>query len=180
MADLLDSTDSEEDFPSPSKLNAIRSARKPSPDPFEYFTLENEKAAPSSFLDASLSSLEASMLELADTAIIDAPSPIVDSSFANGVFDFDAFNDGSEILTRVEISSSTKKVLKNEPSSTPAMKDSLKRGRSATPELAEVKHRRVTKDELVSQPTQAAVPDWVNEFDSDLINELKGYVDFVD
>jgi ATP-dependent DNA helicase HFM1/MER3 len=180
MADLLDSTDSEEDFPSPSKLNAIRSARKPSPDPFEYFTLENEEAAPSSFLDASLSSLEASMLELADTAIIDAPSPMVDSSFANGVFDFDAFNDGSEILTRVEISSSAEKVLKNEPSSTPAMKDSLKRGRSATPELAEVKHRRVTKDELVSQPTQAAVPDWVNEFDSDLINELKGHVDFVD
>jgi ATP-dependent DNA helicase HFM1/MER3 len=43
-----------------------------------------------------------------------------------------------------------------------------------------VKHRRVTKDELVSQPIQPTVPDWVNDFDSDLINELKGFVDFVD
>jgi ATP-dependent DNA helicase HFM1/MER3 len=67
-----------------------------------------------------------------------------------------------------------------EPASTPIIKEPLKRERSATPESLQAKHRRITKDELVSQPTQPTVPDWVNDFDSDLINELKGFVDFVD
>jgi ATP-dependent DNA helicase HFM1/MER3 len=181
MAGVLDSTNSEgEDFPSPSKLGQTAFARKPSPDPFESFTLEGEKAVPSWFPDASLSSLEAGMLELADSTMIDVPSPKIDSSFANGVFDFDAFNDRNESPTKTEISPLIKEVLENEPFSTPVMKGSVKRGRSATPELAEVKHRRVTKNEPISQTTQAAVPDWVKDFDSDLINELKGYVDFED
>lgn len=180
MAGVLDSTNSEgEDFPSPSKLGQTAFARKPSPDPFESFTLEDEKAAPSSFPDTSLSILEAGILELADSTMIDAPSSEIDPSFANGVFDFDAFNDRNESPKKTKISP-FKEVLKNEPFSTPVMKGSVKRGRSATPELAEVKHRRVAKDEPISQTTQTAVPDWVNDFDSGLINELKGYVDFED
>jgi ATP-dependent DNA helicase HFM1/MER3 len=118
------------------------------------------------------------MLELADTAMIDAPSPKVDSSFANGVFDFDAFN--GETPKKPTISSPTNDALKNEPRSTPIVQDSLKRDRSTTPEFQQAKHRRVMKDEPISLGTQAAIPDWVSDFDSDLINELKGFVDFVD
>jgi ATP-dependent DNA helicase HFM1/MER3 len=181
MTDNLDSAYSgEEEFPSPSMLRPNAFVQKPSPEPYVSFRFEEENAAPSSFPDNSLQNLEVDILELADTAMISAPSPKVDSSFANGIFDFDAFNDWIETPKESEIPPFKKDILKNEASSTPVKKDSLKRDRSVTPELPEVKHRRVTKDEHVSQVIQAAVPDWVNDFDSELIDELKGYVDFVD
>jgi len=117
------------------------------------------------------------MTELADAAMVDEPNAELDSSFANGVFDFDAF---SRTPQKPNSSPRTKDTPKIKAASTPIQKDSLKRNCSATPELQHAKHRRVAKDAQISQATQAAVPDWVNEFDSDLINELKDYVDFVD
>lgn len=179
IGDTFGPPDSDDDeFPSPSEMAPISLDRNPSPDPFESFNLPGEHTAPSSFPDNSLASLEAGMLALADTAMIDAPSSKVDSSFANGVFDFDAFY--NETPKKPTISSPTKDALKNEPKSTPIVQDSLKRDRLTTPEFQQAKHRRVMKDEPISLGTQAAIPDWVSDFDSDLINELKGFVDFVD
>jgi ATP-dependent DNA helicase HFM1/MER3 len=182
IADSFASADSgDNEFPLPSAMAPISLDRIPSPDPFESFNLQEEKAAQSSFSGNSQASLEAGVLELADTDMTAAPSPQVDSSFVNGVFDFDAFDERNKTPKKPIISPPTKDLPKNEPTSTPVVKDSLKRDRLATPELKLVKHRRLTEDEPVFQLTQAAaIPDWVNEFDSDLINELKGFVDFVD
>jgi ATP-dependent DNA helicase HFM1/MER3 len=180
IADSFASADSEDDeFPSPSAMAPTSLDRILSPDPFESFNLQEENAAPSSFPDNSQASLEAGMLELADTATIDVPSPQVDSSFANGFFDFDAFEERNKTPKKPIISPPIKD--KRGPPLAPIMKDPLKRDRSATPKLCPVKHRRLTEDEPVLRLTQAAaIPDWVNDFDPDLINELKGFVDFVD
>ncbi len=182
MADVFDSVNYEEDeeFPSPSALGPTVSAQNPSSEPFKFFALEEEKAATSSFPDNSLQTLEAGILELADNGKVEATSSKIDSNFANGIFDFDAFNDRVEISKKLEISPLRSDVLKNEPCSAQAKMNSLKRDRSATPELPEVKHLRLAKGEHVSEVAQAAVPNWVNDFDSELIDELKGYVDFVD
>jgi ATP-dependent DNA helicase HFM1/MER3 len=177
ICDPVRSPDSDYDeFPSLSEMAPVSLDRKPSPDIFESFNLRGENPVPPSFPDNSLGDLEAGLLEPAETEMNDEPSPKIDPSFAKGVFDFDAFRNDS----RSKNSSPTKETLTIEPSPTLIMKESLKRDRSATPEFERAKHRRVTKDEPISQAAQAAVPDWVNEFDSDLINELKGFVDFVD
>jgi ATP-dependent DNA helicase HFM1/MER3 len=181
FADTFDSADSEDDeFPSPSALAGMPSDRPRSPDPFEPFNFRAENAIASSFPENSQASLEAGMLKLAEPAMVDQAGSQVDSSFADGVFDFDAFANSVETPKKSISPSPKKEAPKNEPASAPIVKESLKRERSATPEVQQAKHRRVTKDELFSQPTQPVVPDWVNDFDSDLINELKGFVDFVD
>ncbi|KAE9373450.1 P-loop containing nucleoside triphosphate hydrolase protein [Stipitochalara longipes BDJ] len=173
-----DNADSEYDeFPSPSDMAPAHWHRNPSPDSFESFNIQEVDFAPPSFPASSLASLEAGMIELDDTSMVHDPSVEVDSSFANGVFDFDAFN---ETPSKPISSSPAKEVRKNEVASTPIEKDSVKREFPATPEPQHAKHRRVTKDGPVSQASQGAVPAWVNDFDSDLINELKGFVDFID
>lgn len=177
--DILRVADSDNDeFPSPSEMVPTPLVRNLGLVPFQSFNIQDEDVAPSSFPDNSLASLEAGMIELFDTALMEEPSAKFDSSFANDVFDFDAFN--SKTPRKPSISPPTKDLLKNEPASTTIVNCSLKRDRSATPELQQAKHRRVMKEEPISQATQAAVPHWVNDIDSDLINELKGFVDFVD
>jgi ATP-dependent DNA helicase HFM1/MER3 len=180
FAEGFDSADSGDDeLPSPFAL-AGNPDQLQAQDAFESFDLQVEDPVASSFPDNSQASLEAGMLELAEPAMIDPAGSQVDSSFANGVFDFDAFATSAETPEKSVIPPPKKKVPEKESASTPIVKESLKRERSTTSELQDVKHRRVTKDELVSQPIQPTVPDWVNDFDSDLINELKGFVDFVD
>lgn len=169
----------DDDFPSPSALAPQSSHGRLIPDPLESPNFREENAAPLSYWGSS-ASFEAGMRQLAEAEMIDAPSPKDDSSFANGVFDFDVFNGNFGAPQNPVSSPLAKEILKNEPTSTPIMKDSLKRARSATLELQQAKHRRIMTQESTAYSTQATVPDWVNEFDSGLINELKGFVDFVD
>ena len=184
VADAFDYANSDDEFPSPSALLPTHMEQEPSPDPYGSFPLEpvldhsDEQIVQSSYQDDSL---EAGMLELAEEEIVEGRSnPKVDSSFANDVFDFEAFLYDDEVLLEPELSPANREVSKKEQSSNPGMKEPSKRERSFTPELPEVKHRRITKDEPVSQPPSEMVPDWVNDIDSDLINEFKGLVDFVD
>lgn len=166
----------EEDFPSPSALTKGEGNRS---DPFEIESITHEKATPSSMRDGSFESLEAAMLGLHDSERPKTPTPKIDLSFENGVFDFSSFNDQPE---------------QREIFSSPSMQTSLKRPLSLTPEMPEMKYRRVKKDEsitkdlTITQPEpieheetqQRTIPAWVDEFDSALINDLKGIVDFVD
>jgi len=176
--DPFTSMDSDDDeFPSLSEMAPGSLHHGQDTDLFGPLDVHEEDFASPSLPGSSLASLEAEMAELADDAMIDDLHAEIDSNFANGVFDFDAFNG----TPQKPISSPPgKEVLKSEATVTPIQKDSLKRDRSATPEMQHAKQRRVAKDEPVSQSTQPAVPDWVNDFDSDLINDLKGFVDFVD
>jgi ATP-dependent DNA helicase HFM1/MER3 len=177
--DMFDSWEfaQEEDFPSPS---ALTKGEGNSSDPFEIDLITHEKATPtSSMRDGSLESLEAAMLGLDDSERLKTPTPKIDLNFENGVFNFSAFNDQPE---------------QREIFSSPSMQTSLKRPLSLTPEMPEMKYRRVKKDESTTkdpmitqiepiehkETQQRTVPPWVDEFDSALINDLKGIVDFVD
>jgi ATP-dependent DNA helicase HFM1/MER3 len=52
---------------------------------------------------------------------------------------------------------------------------------SPSPEVTDIKHRRVTKTELPQPaPRLSFIPAWVNDFDSELIDGLKDFVDFID
>lgn len=186
LTDMLDALsaddDDEKEFPSPSALKPTTAfARDFGPDPYGDLELPAHKPARSSFPDDSLMSQNVGMNEYRERSMARQLSPKVDSSFANGVFDFDAFDDVvEEAPVKDDFSPSNQDFLQMDENSTPATGGLLKRQASTSPEDIEVKHRRITKDEPQSQATQAPVPDWVNEFDSDLINELRDYVDFIE
>lgn len=193
-------SDGEEVFPSPSALAAY--LKGDSDDPFESGYIHT-----SSIQDPSLESLEAGMLGLDEPMPFGPPTPRANSSFANGVFDFDAFNE---------------KYAEPEVYSSPLMRDSRKRDRSRSPALPETKHRRFSQEEPETSPKtrssgqqeisapsdisivesrrikiqdlieensqqnaqrstqQHSVPAWVDDFDTDLIESLRGIVDFVE
>jgi ATP-dependent DNA helicase HFM1/MER3 len=188
--DVFGSDSGPEDFPSPSRIMGDCS-REPhtmlanvgshvNADPF------------SSMQDDSLESIEAAMIGLDDSVILRRPStPKVDSSFANQVFDFDAYNGKTD---------------EQDIYSSPLMRETYKRARSPTPEVSAIKHRRVRKEDIMKEvlpikhqtpgaqasfllqdiPTtqethkQSSVPLWVDDMDPDLIESLKGFVDFID
>jgi ATP-dependent DNA helicase HFM1/MER3 len=190
----------EEDFPSPSAL--LRGEYNIA-DLFESGNVSYKNTTPTSSLqDDSLESLEDGMRGLDETVIVRPPTPKINSNFANGFFDFEAFEE-----------------MHGEPArySSPLMRESRKRERSLSPvspgfkhrqipkegpktsppfrelsstlELPEVECRKVKKKELGGKSTeknsqqstqQRAVPAWVDEFDADLIESLMDVVDFVD
>ncbi|KAG9239045.1 Sec63 Brl domain-containing protein [Amylocarpus encephaloides] len=143
---------------------------------------------PSSFsYDESMESLEAGMLELPDQNIPTATQFTSDltSSFANGMFDFEAFpneDGGQPTHTNSTPAEVTKHILPT--SSSP--RQSVKRDLSPTSELPELKCRRIKKGELDHIPSQLAkplksnIPTWANEIDAELFDELKDFVDFIE
>lgn len=167
--------DEEPEFPSTSALLGLDD------DPFEddpdtFMPDESnplDAAGPyatSSYQDDSMASLEAGMIELGDSVIARPATPNVASSFCNELFDFDAY----EIIDDLATTSSD-----SAPSDKDTMQSSaLKRPLPESPDQAEVKHRRITKDEAGAEST--SLPEWTNEFDSELIADFKGLVDFID
>ena len=182
----------DEEFPSPS---ALLKGDAGFLDPFESGTVSYQKTTPtSSFPEDSLDSLEAAMLGFEDSMMLRAPSPKVDSSFANKVFDFEAFPDrrdeqeifssplvrGSRRISRSPSPLAITAALKRR-SPSPLVRKTLKRELSDGLEQPDVKHRRVSSKAPAQQtPQQPSVPAWVDDFDSDIIEGLKGFVDFVD
>lgn len=186
--DMFGSDSGPEDFPSPSRIMEDYSRAS---DTMPANAGSNADADPlSPMQDDSLESLEAAMIGLDDSIMLRRPStPKVDSSFTNQVFDFDAYNgkiDGQDVY------------------SSPLMRETYKRALSPTPEGIAVKHRRVKKEDIMkevlpiehqtpdvqniaqdvpaTQETnkQSSIPSWVDDMDPDLIESLKGFVDFVD
>jgi ATP-dependent DNA helicase HFM1/MER3 len=192
--DPFDSGDSagEDEFPSPY---ALLKGDDDIPDPFESGSICYQKATTtSSSPEDSLGSLEAAMIGFEDSVMLRAPTPKVNSSFANGVFDFEAFPDHheeQEMFSSPVMRESLRKNRSPSPLTITTMnkdhppnlltRKSPKREPSESPEQPEVKHRRVLKTEPAQQTSQElSVPAWVDEFDSDIIEGLKGFVDFVD
>jgi len=59
--------------------------------------------------------------------------------------------------------------------------EDITRARSLEADIEEVKNRRVTQAEQARQYVDSNhLPAWVNEFDSELIDSLRDYVDFID
>jgi hypothetical protein len=143
----------------------------------------------SSFGNDSLGSLEAGMLELDDPmtrAATVATSPKLTSSFVDGVFDFEAFNNGIG-SQESHLSLSAYQPAGLHPPAEKYTKEPTKRARSPTPDGEAVKCRRITKDldttripEATREEFKPVYPEWLNEFDADFINGFKDFVDFVD
>ena len=188
----FDSDDSvgEQDFPSPS---ALVKEDEDTMDPFESGTISYQKDTATSFAsEESMGSLEEAMVGFEDSVMLRAQSPRVNSSFANKVFDFEAFPDrreeeemfSSPLMTasrKLNRPSSPLSSPRKDDSQSPRVRNALKRRLSDSPENPEMKHNRITNDEPTQQMSQQpSVPAWVDEFDSDIIEGLKGFVDFVD
>lgn len=205
--DVFDSGDSagEEDFPSPS---ALLTRDDNIDDPFESGNISYENATPiSSLQDDSLKFFQDGMLCLDETVMLRPPTPKVNSSFANGVFDFETFGEmhgepemclssmmresrkRERSLSPVSPGLKHRRVAKEETKTSPQMRELGQKEGSSAPELPEVDCRSVMKQGLGEETTQQSgqqstqqrpVPAWVDEFDSNLIESLKDFVDFVD
>jgi hypothetical protein len=197
--DIFDS-DSGEEFPPLSDLmgddravsdsvQATMSAHQKDPTPYS-----------SIYDDDSMGSLEAAMVDLEDSGMLRKtpvriiPSPKIESNFKNGYFDRSASQDNT---TREDVYPSP---LVHEVYGTYKFKRAL----SPALELPALKHRRVKKVETVqtlpendqenipqqmdtqaasstiNTPQQPSLPDWVNDIDPELFEDLKDFVDFVD
>ncbi|CAG8956625.1 hypothetical protein HYFRA_00011936 [Hymenoscyphus fraxineus] len=168
--------DSNLELPSPATLREQYGNKHHFEEPY---TPNRRSASDIHTNDDSLKSLEAGMLELSDPMIsaLESTSPKLTSSFANGVFDFDSFPEEDHGKKSTPCYSAHQ-IINAEPTVLlPDAKASLKRERSPAPETTEVKHRRIVKDQAPAMPS---LPAWVSEFDAELINALKGYVEFVE
>lgn len=158
LSDPFDSVDSaEEDFPSPAAL--LRREGFGHDTPPDVSGLYQETGHNILHPDESLVSVENDMVEFDDSMAGRLPTPKADLNFEDHVFDFAAFDE------------------RRLPS--PTMTEGTKRDRSCSPDVLEVKHRRVSGGEAV-QIQQQSVPAWVDEFDPEFIDGLKDIVEFVD
>jgi ATP-dependent DNA helicase HFM1/MER3 len=161
-----------DDFPSPSALFNI-----PDDTDFHFDCIETD---PAHIATDALESPEAARSALDEPVEPKTPALGVSSSFENGVFDFSAFNDDAG---------------ERQVYSSPPMQSSLKR-RLLSPAPMQVKCHRVNDMVIINSnepdaqgdslackldtPEPRSTPAWLDEFDRDLTDGLKGIVEFVD
>lgn len=160
-------------------------------DVFESYPLPYQQEAPvSSGYGDELESFEEGLQDLGYTAMLQQATPSLpkghlsfDNTKANDLFDFDAF----EIMSDSPLNHATTSALDNATSAVSSSShNSRKRERSPCPDSnAEISKRRNLSAEDGEEEEDKAVPvlttpSWVSEFDADLIDGLKEYVEFVD
>lgn len=148
---------------------------------------QKPKLPASTLDDDSLEDLEGRMVEFDDPVVAPAQTPSSRRSFAEGLFDFDAFDDVAdgfgEQSSGLETAISSMVEQTREPESFRQAEGEQKvtRATSLEADIDEVKCRRITEAEQVQESAAAGnLPEWVNEFDAELIDSLKDYVDFID
>jgi ATP-dependent DNA helicase HFM1/MER3 len=182
--DSVSDFDLDEEFPSPSTL-VRRNEDVPMPESeFSETGVPIYQQALTSSSDPGDCLDGVGMVGLAKSIAPKSSTPETELSFDDGVFDFAAYHDPSESEDRL-INPLMSELLKGEGvSSSPSTGQDLKatkRERSRSPEITDIKHRRVTKTDLPQPASRlSSVPAWVNDFDSELIDGLKDFVDFVD
>jgi hypothetical protein len=191
------SGDSLNEFPSPSAV--FKNDEEDIADPFESGLITYQSHLPDSSVQPNelLQSLEDPVLNIDETLLLRPATPKVNASFANRVFNFEAFEDESEEQDMLSSS---------------LIGDLNKRARSSSPENKQAKHRRVSNKEIganenyiedkgertgpasekvlpgkgsleekeLQETRQPRAPTWIHEFDSALLNELKDLVDIID
>lgn len=146
-------------------------------DRFGYQEYQGDRST-SPFLANSLDSLEAGMMErpeLHDPVIARNATPNIDLSFANGVFDFSAFPDYFESKENHSkpIGQKKEEIIK--------LCEDVTKDRLGDLEEQDMKYRNIMEAEAQHAVShQPSLPAWVSEFDADLIDGLKDFVDFID
>jgi hypothetical protein len=105
--------------------------------------------------------------------------------FTEGLFDFDAFDDiaaapEEDSIKSMDVTSPMRESFKA-PETPDEANKSEKRATSLEADIEEVEHRRVLQAEQVQKnELDRVLPEWVHDMDPDLIDFLKGFVEFVD
>lgn len=188
----------DDDFPSPSKLLGMTEEVESSDaldvaEPIEEFKDvyeslrvpdKGKEPASSNYGDDSLDGLDADLPDLAFSPPLKQITPRGVSSFdstkANDMFDFEAFEHTSSSTSKSAIWAGMEMAVSGSSSS----HNSRKRERSSSPSLAPSKRRQDSRQEdeepKATAPLNSDMPSWVREFDPDLINYLRDSVQFVD
>lgn len=176
-----------DEFPTTTELAGNSQDASRSEDYENSSGTQKAKLQASTYDNDSLKDLEAGMVEFDEDFVAPAPTPTPRQSFAERLFDFDAFDDvigrfGEEPSeSKAAISSMVEQTRESESSATAEAEEQATRATSLEADIEEVKFRRVTQAEQVQESAAAGnLPEWVNEFDAELIDSLKDYVDFVD
>ncbi|KAH8672679.1 hypothetical protein BGZ60DRAFT_429997 [Tricladium varicosporioides] len=177
--DSLDfSLSDDEELPPSSALVHYHSK---SPDPFKEggVTFGNERIPISSFENDPLETLPAGMLDPSDSMMQKPSTPNVDSSFARKMFDFEAFDDHGNLENSNMDLILLDELIQEKLVVFPAQA-SRKRDPSLSFDTPEVEVRRVKKERLSLEVEPAfSTPSWVDELDPELMEDLKGFVEFV-
>lgn len=182
--DSISDFDMDKEFPSPSTLARRNEDVLMLESEFSERGVPTYQQGPTSSSDHGDCLVGVGMGGLAKSIAPKSSTPETEISFSDGVFDFAAYHDPNENEDRL-INPLMSELLQGEGmSSSPSRGQDLKatqRGQSRSPDIADLQHRRVTKADL-PQPAlrSSSVPDWVHDFDSELIDGLKDFVDFVD
>ncbi|KAK2627341.1 hypothetical protein QTJ16_003307 [Diplocarpon rosae] len=188
-AAAADDDETETEFPSlstsldPSAVEFNINSDDPFTDipitPRDHLPMPPATRPPSSFQNHSLNDSDASTSDLNDgSTMLRSSSPKVGSSLCSDLFDFPAYAtsaDGAVKASPYLVDKGKNNDQTLAPSNVP------KRYYSVTPDLPETKHRRVTHlNKSADTCHEASVPLWVNDLDSNLVNGIKDFVDFLD
>ncbi len=187
---ITGSSDESIDLPSPSafvsrdEIDDFDSVLGEQYDPFSEHTLtyQNEPTSSHQNQDDSLMDHKASMRDFGEPIMLSPPSPQVTMSFANELFNFDAFANNSKDFDSQPDSLPKQpfEAMKMDEPAAPAQNE-RKHELSAGQESPEAKHRRILNGTAIGQTLQVpSMPAWVKEFDSEIIESLMEFVDFVD
>lgn len=137
-----------------------------------------------------LEGFETDLQDLGYSAILQQTTPNIikshssfDNTKANDLFDFDAFEIMSDSPSNPTTTSAFETMVSENSS---ISKNSRKRARSPFPntDTEPFKRLQLSTDEDEDEKEETApvltTPSWVSEFDADLIDDLRGFVEFVD
>lgn len=169
-----------EDFPSPSRLNQTGDTLSKD-TMIEHAYKHQLDALEDSLYDDSIDDLEAGMIGLGDSmALAEVPSEL-NLSFDNDIFDFNAFDEQNSSIGRHNSVYFEGKKEDEDTSPNVGLNLPHKRARSTSPDMKESKIVRYTEKPKYQENTPvSSTPSWVDEIDPDIIDGLKGFVDFVD
>ena len=106
-------------------------------------------------------------------------APVTTTSFANDIFDFNAFDDyqssGLETSSYLPNASSGRGLSPNA-----IFHETRKRKRSPSPELGRGHFTTDCQDANKESAQHASTPGWVDNFDAEIVDGLKGIVEFID
>jgi len=175
---------SSDDFPTTAELAAISEPASYSDPVGNSLSTTEQDFQASNFNVDSLASLEAGMMESNDLVKRPVEHAKVDSSFVNGVFDFDAFDDFDDEAfgerppnSSINNSASDKQVR----GLSGTTSDDFAKKPTSDDQQGDVKHHRLPCAEQALHTASATrVPEWVNEMDPGLIDFLGDSVEYID
>lgn len=174
---------SDDDFPTTTQLAGMAGSARKSKSYNKSASSGESKSADSIFDDDdSLPIIEVSAPAPSEVPVTRDETLALRESFVEDVFDMNASDDEEEDLGGRSAPASSSRVSAVEIEAHGTEGGEPTRETTLEHDIEEVKHRRISQVEQTQEdtPATASFPSWVNEFDADLIDQFKDYVDFID